>query len=159
MPREDGTPYYEVAAATYPNGLFLGGFGTPQNPIAEDFLPHERKLKPRLKHCLDACEARLKTAASEREMKRMGRLRERVKKSPTDGNIWEVTAKHGWRRRGWMDFAYPGIGEGPWSRLIGAGWDARSSAGGHWRWRISPATMVAERRICFCAGTAGTQRG
>jgi len=139
MPREDGSPYYEVAAATYPNGLFLGGFGTPQNPIAEDFLPHERKLKPRLKLCLDACEKRLtdqqafhaefpksrtdspearelwhrtRTTLLDREMKRMGRLRERVKKCPPDGNIWDVTAKHGWRRRGWMDFAYPGIGEG-----------------------------------------------
>lgn len=112
MPREDGSPYYEVAAATYPNGLFLGGFGTHQNPIAEDFLPHERQLKPRLKLCLEACEARLKTSPLDREIKRMGRLRERVKKSPPDGNVWEVTAKHGWRRRGWMDFAYPGIGEG-----------------------------------------------
>lgn len=112
MPREDGSPFYEVAAATYPNGLFLGGFGTPQNPIAEDFLPHERKLKPRLKTCLDACEKRLKSGGGEREIKRMGRLRERVKKSPPDGNIWEVTAKHGWRKRGWMDYAYPGIGEG-----------------------------------------------
>lgn len=112
MPQADGAPYYDVAAATYPNGLFLGGFGTPQNPIAEDFLPHERKLKPRLKTCLDACEARLKAGGGERESKRMGRLRERVKKSPPDGNVWEITAKHGWRRRGWMDFAYPGIGEG-----------------------------------------------
>jgi hypothetical protein len=149
MPREDGTPYYEVAAATYPNGLFLGGFGTPQNPIAEDFLPSERKLKPRLKLLLEICESRLKgtsypvwtnwkpelkqrneamwmkegehiprevskevDAVLAHEMKRMGRLRERIKKCPPDGNIWEVTAKHGWRRRGWMDFAYPGIGEG-----------------------------------------------
>jgi hypothetical protein len=112
MPTADGSPHYDIAAATYPNGLFLGGFGTPQHPIAEDFLPSERKLRPRLKACLDACETRLKTAPCEREGKRLARLRERVKKSPPDGNIWEVTAKHGWRRRGWMDFAYPGIGEG-----------------------------------------------
>ena len=116
MPTADGTPYYDIAAGTYPNGLFLGGFGTPQNPIAEDFLPEERKLKPRLKLCLEACEKRLKECkdqkTGDKESKRMGRLRERVKKSPPDGNIWEVTAKHGWRRRGWMDFAYPGIGEG-----------------------------------------------
>ncbi len=113
MPTADGSPYYDIAAGTYPNGLFLGGFGTLQNPIAEDFLPSERKLSPRLKACLDACEARLKSGPSEKEMKRIGRLRERVKKSPPDGsNVWEVTAKHGWRRRGWMDFAYPGIGEG-----------------------------------------------
>lgn len=112
MPREDGSPYYEVAAATYPNGMFLGGFGTHQNQIAEDFLPIERKLKSRLALVLAACEARLKAAPTEKEVKRMGRLRERVKACPPDGNIWEVTAKHGWRRRGWMDFAYPGIGEG-----------------------------------------------
>lgn len=127
MPTADGTPYYDIAAGTYPNGLFLGGFGTPQNHIAEDFLPHERKLKPRLKLLLDRSELRLnylhtdkdpaivgslKEKSIEKEQKRMGRLRERVKKSPPDGNIWDVTAKHGWRRRGWMDFAYPGIGEG-----------------------------------------------
>ena len=116
MPDASGDPFYHIAAATYPNGLFLGGFGTHQNQIAEDFLPHERILKPRLKKCLDACEERLKgckdKATAEKEGKRMGRLRERVKKCPPDGNIWEVTAKHGWRKRGWMDYAYPGIGLG-----------------------------------------------
>ena len=105
--------YYDIAACTYPNGLFLGGFGTPQTPINEDFLPKERKLKPRIKQVMEACEARLKDKPSEKEHKRMGRIRERIKKScPPDGNIWEINAKHGWRRRGWMDFAYPGIGEG-----------------------------------------------
>ena len=126
MPKADGSPYYHIAAATYPNGLFLGGFGTPQNQIAEDFLPSERKLKPRLNLCLEKCEERLKALkrpesadeeklarkVGEKEGKRMGRLRERVKNSPPDGNVWEVTAKHGWRRRGWMDFAYPSIGRG-----------------------------------------------
>jgi len=154
MPTADGSPYYDVAAATYPNGLFLGGFGTPQNQIAEDFLPEERKISTRLKRCLEVCESRLngvnipywsvtqydtkrpwgrarwmpsdcpgaKFAAVtdvenrqltlDHEAKRMARLRARVKGCPPDGNIWEVTAKHGWRRRGWMDFAYPGIGKG-----------------------------------------------
>ena len=112
MPQADGSPVYDIAAATYPNGLFLGGFGTPQNPIAEDFLPSERTLPPRLKSCFDTCEIRLKEKPSEKEHKRMGRLRDRIKKCPPTGNIWDVTAKHGWRRRGWMDYAYPGIGEG-----------------------------------------------
>lgn len=135
MPQADGSPYYDVAAATYPNGLFLGGFGTYQNPIAEDFLPHEKILRPRLKLCLEACEARIKRLSEmhhnnqmakstlgsgadalkpfiEKEMKRMGRLRERIKKAPPSGNVWDLTAKHGWRRRGWMDFAYPAIGRG-----------------------------------------------
>jgi len=116
MPDAQGDAYYSIAAATYPNGLFLGGFGTPTAQIAEDFLPHERILKPRLKICFDECEKRLKEAkeksTAEKEGKRMARLREMVKKSPPDGNIWEITAKHGWRRRGWMEFAYPSIGLG-----------------------------------------------
>jgi hypothetical protein len=116
MPQADGSPYYEVAAVTYPNGLFLGGNGTPQNPICEDFNEKERKLPPRLVRALEACRERLKDCKDkeigEREGKRLGRLHERVKRCPPDGNVFEVTAKHGWRRRGWMDFAYPGIGRG-----------------------------------------------
>jgi len=116
MPDAQGDPYYHIAAATYPNGLFLGGFGTYKSQINEDFFPNERKLKPRLKLLLESSENRLQATkdrnVAEKEMKRMGRLREWVKKSPTDGTIWEITASHGWRRRGWMDFAYPGIGLG-----------------------------------------------
>ncbi len=114
MPQADGTPYYHIAAATYPNGLFLGGFGTHQNQIAEDFLPSERILPARLKLCIDACEKRIrgKDGASKKELARLDRLMKRMKNCPPSGNIWEVTAKHGWRRRGWLDFAYPGIGEG-----------------------------------------------
>ena len=112
MPTEDGSPFYDVAAATYQNGLFLGGFGTPQNPIAEDFLPKERKLSDRLKNAWQECEKRIKENPTEKEGKRIIRLNEKIKKTSPDGNIWEVTAKHGWRRRGWLDFAYPGIGKG-----------------------------------------------
>jgi len=113
MPQADGSPYYEIAAVTYPNGLFLGGNGTPQNPIAEDFTEKERRLPPRLVRALEVCRERLKTEpTSEKEGRRLGRLHERVKKCPPEGNVFEVTAKHGWRRRGWMDFAFPGIGRG-----------------------------------------------
>jgi hypothetical protein len=125
MPDAVGDPYYDIAAATYPNGLFLGGFGTPQNHIAEDFLPEERKIKPRLKLLLDKCEERIKAIPqpesesdvekyqklADKEGKRMRRLREFVKKSPPLGNVFELNAKK-YRRRGWMDFAYPGIGKG-----------------------------------------------
>lgn len=126
MPTADGQPHYDIAAATYPNGLFLGGFGSQTHQIAEDFLPEERKLRPRLKLAFEECEKRLKTIKpptnaeeaqaaqkiGDKEGRRLGRLRERIKACPPDGNIWEVTAKHGWRRRGWLDFAYPGIGRG-----------------------------------------------
>jgi hypothetical protein len=76
----------------------------------------ERKVPERLKNAIKVCEARLKDCKkekiAEKEMKRMGRLRDRIKKCPPDGNVWEITAKYGWRRRGWMDFAYPAIGRG-----------------------------------------------
>jgi len=125
MPQSDGKPYYDIAAATYPNHMFLGGFGDTRHQIAEDFLPEERKLKSRLKLLLEKCEERLKAipkptnaeeakkaqSTAKKEGKRMGRLREWIKKSPPIGNIFELNAK-GYRRRGWMDFAYPGIGLG-----------------------------------------------
>jgi len=116
MPQADGTPYYDIAAVTYPNGLFLGGFGTPHTHINEDFLPSERVLPPRLKRALEACKKRLETLTElkelDKEARRLQRLNEKVKHYPPEGTIWEIIAKHGWRRRGWMDFAYPGIGKG-----------------------------------------------
>jgi hypothetical protein len=137
MPQADGTPYYDIAACTYPNGLFLGGFGTYQSPINEDFLPEERKVPDKFKKIYTLCQEKIKDYEDklkkefinkntdeidkkilnlkkllDKEIKRFHRLREKIKKYPPDGNIWEITSKHGWRRRGWMDFAYPGIGKG-----------------------------------------------
>lgn len=127
MPQADGRPYYDIAAATYPNGLFLGGFGDYRHAIAEDFLRSERKIPDRLNRCIEASEKKLKEASSvrpasmtdahriaalcEKEGKRLARLHERVKKCPPLGNVFEMNSK-GYRRRGWMDHAYPGIGLG-----------------------------------------------
>lgn len=111
---DDG--FYSISTCPYPNSAWLGGFGTPAHPIEEDFLPSERVLPKRLKVVFEACEQRLKGATErkliEREQRRMGRLQPRIKRCPPDGNIWQVIAKHGWRRRGWLDNAYPGIGRG-----------------------------------------------
>jgi hypothetical protein len=108
--------HYSVAMCPYPNTAFLGGFGTPQNPIAEDFLPHERKMPARLKFLWEDTEAKLKDWKTKdhptKLLARRERLHKRIKNCPPDGNIWEVTAKHGWRRRGWLDSAYPAIGYG-----------------------------------------------
>jgi hypothetical protein len=139
MPQADGSPYYDIAACTYPNGLFLGGFGSYQNYINEDFLPEERKLPERFKKIYNICEKKIQKIETElkekfiykknenfekdkeilslkdsldKEVKRFQRLREKIKNYPPDGNIWEVISKYGWRKRGWMDFAYPGIGRG-----------------------------------------------
>lgn len=119
MPKTDGSPYYHIAAATYPNDLFLCGFGTQKTPINEDFTEEERIIPKRFKILLTECKARIKnceknhTPPPEKEIKRLARLNKKIKKYPPDGkNVWEVTAKYGWRRRGWFDFAYPGIGKG-----------------------------------------------
>lgn len=113
LPR-DGV-HYDVAAGTYPNSGPLLGFGTPQNPIAEDFLPYERVLPPRLKLVYEENEKRIasfngKTDSKfvEKEYKRKSRIHAKSKKYPQDGNIFNVMAKYPYRRRGWLENAMPG---------------------------------------------------
>ncbi len=118
MLRFDGG-YYDVSFVTYPSqggGSFLGGYGSYTHPIEEDFLPEERTLPSKLKILLDSCEERLndKDASREsfeKEHKRMSRIRERIKKCPPSGNVFELNAKK-WRRRGWLDNSHVGTGRG-----------------------------------------------
>lgn len=111
--------YYDVAFVTYPSqggGSFLGGYGSYTNPIAEDFLAEERQLPSKLQTLLDKCEERLKDKdivgeSRRKEIERMTRIRERVKKCPPKGNVFELNAK-GWRRRGWLEHSHVGVGKG-----------------------------------------------
>lgn len=118
MPQADGSPYYDVAFCTYPNKSFIGGFGEPNRHIAEDLLPKERVLPKELKARYDAHLKEEKALAEARKqpdekwIEKAKALDEEIKKCPPGGSIWEMNAKHGWRRRGWMDSAYPGIGRG-----------------------------------------------
>lgn len=118
MPNTDGSAYYDVAICTYPNGLFIGGHGDPAHPIAEDFIPEERNLTEEIKERLqihkkeEAEFIESKKMPDEAWQKKAQALHEDIKKCPPSGNIWDLNAKFGWRRRGWMDFAYPGIGRG-----------------------------------------------
>ncbi|MEZ5939770.1 MAG: hypothetical protein R3C18_00150 [Planctomycetaceae bacterium] len=110
---DDG--YYSISTCPYPNQLFLGGRGTPQNPICEDFLPSERKLPDELKERWEKHEKEFAEAKGEAQaalMEERKKLQEEIRKHPPDGTIWQVIAKHGWRRRGWLDHAYPAIGKG-----------------------------------------------
>ncbi len=110
--------YYSVSTCPYPNTSFLGGFGSPRNHIAEDYIEKERKVTPELKAQLEADEAELKalneakTPVTDEHKKKWAETHKKIKECPPDGNIWEVIAKHGWRRRGWLDNAYPAIGKG-----------------------------------------------
>ncbi len=118
MLRFDGG-YYDVAFVTYPSqggGSFLGGYGSYTNPIAEDFLPEERIIPSKLKILMDSCEERLNDKdisreSFEKENERMSRIRERIKKCPPSGNVFELNAKK-WRRRGWLDHSHVGTGRG-----------------------------------------------
>lgn len=125
--------YYDIAMVTYPNGSFLGGRGTYVHPIEEDFLPHERKIKPRVLRTWEARKKRIEdlsltefknkqpTSKEEflkrkekidNEFKKLHKLEEKIKHYPPDGNIFEVIGKYGWRPRGWLEHAYPAIGRG-----------------------------------------------
>jgi hypothetical protein len=119
MPNADGSAYYDVAMATYPNGLFIGGFGDPHHAIAQDFLPSERLLPDDLKERYQKYQEEERNFISERKMppdewqKASADLHADINKCPLDGkNVFDVTGKHGYRRRGWLDNAYPGIGLG-----------------------------------------------
>jgi hypothetical protein len=50
--------------------------------------------------------------ATDAQRKKWDETAKKVRACPPDGNIWQVIAKHGWRRRGWLDHAAPGIGRG-----------------------------------------------
>lgn len=110
--------FYSVSTCPYPNTAWLGGFGDPQHPIAEDFLPHERRLPDELKAELEAMKQEQKALAERREQPteeqraKWAETDKKVRACPPDGTIWEVIHKHGWRRRGWLDHAYPALGLG-----------------------------------------------
>lgn len=108
--------FYSISACPYPNELFLGGRGNQFNQIAPDFAEAERVLPDDLKAEIEA----LKKEAAESPEKepsqewkdRKKKAENRVRECPPDGHIWQVIGKHGWKQRGWLDHAYPGIGRG-----------------------------------------------
>jgi hypothetical protein len=108
--------WYKISTCPYPNDTFLGGRGTPQHPIAEDFLDTERVLPEELKVEIaalkkEAAESKA-TEPSKEWIERRQKADEAIRKCPPDGTIWEIIAKHGWRKRGWLEHAYPAIGIG-----------------------------------------------
>jgi hypothetical protein len=106
---DDG--WYSVSTCPYPNDLFLGGRGSLEHHIAPNVYPDEREVPARLRAALAACKDRLHKAPSQREADRMGRLQKRVEGCPPKGNVFTLNAA-GYRKRGWLEFAYPGVGVG-----------------------------------------------
>ena len=110
--------YYDVAMVTYPSqggGSFLGGRGSYQHQIAEDFLPEEREVPEEI---LKEIKERDEIIGSkgfeptEEWFDRGREIHEEVKKCPPKQDIWKTIGEHGWRKRGWMEYAYPAIVKG-----------------------------------------------
>ena len=113
---DDG--YYDVVMCPYPSqggGSFLGGRGTYQHPIAEDYLPEERQIPDELKEKLEKREAQMDQEGfkpDEAWWKERQKLNDEVKQYPPKDNIFKIIGDNGWRKRGWMEAAYPALGRG-----------------------------------------------
>ena len=101
--------YYDVAMCTYPaqgGGAFMGGRGSHEQWIMPDVYDDERAagdLREKLSELSKNLDPKSKKAAE--------KILQEIKKSPAKGNVFELNARQ-WRRRGWLDNAYPGIGKG-----------------------------------------------
>jgi hypothetical protein len=101
--------YYGVTFCPYPShggGAFLGGRGTPQNPILPDFYEDEKDLPDGLLEERKELEKDWKA-----NHKRLKEIELIIKSAPPLGNVFASNAKN-YRRRGWFDNAYPAIGKG-----------------------------------------------
>lgn len=104
--------YYDVAMCTYPSqggGAFLGGRGSYQRQIGEDFEEEERQVPKAL-----ASKKKKHLAKKTRDEKWVEEIREiekEIKQCPPKGNVYELNGKS-WKPRGWMEYAYPAIGKG-----------------------------------------------
>lgn len=108
---DDG--YYDVGMITYPNGMFLGGRGTPQNPICKDVYEDEKRIPASLRARARKAEKERQTIQSPQESKinEWKKIHDEIEACPPVGNVFLLQSKK-WRPRGWMDYAYPGIGRG-----------------------------------------------
>ena len=111
--------FYEVAISPYPSqggGDFLTGRGAPENPIFEDYIEKERRIPEALAKELEAHRTLCAGFAGRQppiEILRAGEeLRKKVQECPPLGNVFDMNAKNGWRRRGWLSAAYPALGRG-----------------------------------------------
>lgn len=113
---DDG--YYSISTCPYPSqggGAFLGGRGTPERPILPDFYDDERIIPVKLRKRMSANKARFKEfkgrAPDKEWIDERHEVSEEVKKCRPVGNVFFCNSKK-FRRRGWMEAAYPGIGIG-----------------------------------------------
>lgn len=104
--------YYDVAMCSYPSqggGCFLGGRGSYQHPIGEDFTDEERNIPDDL---LKERDEHLKVKDKNDDWhEKQKEIRDKIKECEPKDNVYGLNAKK-WRARGWMEYSYPAIGKG-----------------------------------------------
>ena len=112
--------FYEVAISPYPSqggGDLLTGRGTPENPISQDFKREERNISEDLKNRMAAHDEAMKAIRPPNQptkelVDEANAINKLLGEMPPLGNVFEMNARHGWRRRGWLSASYPGLGRG-----------------------------------------------
>lgn len=111
--------YYSIASMLYTSqggGAWLCGRGNPQRPIFPNFYQDELNIPSHYAKLWKQYEKMIKACKDQKTWetvnKKLNWLAKRIEKQfPPKGNVHTMNGIK-WRRRGWFDFAYPGIGKG-----------------------------------------------
>jgi hypothetical protein len=109
--------YYDVAMCPYPSqggGAFLGGRGTYEKHIEEDFSIEEKDIKDDILKEIKNREKDIsnnKFEPSQEWIERGEELHKIIKEAPPKANVFVANGEK-WKKRGWMEYAYPAIGKG-----------------------------------------------
>jgi hypothetical protein len=119
--------YYSISMCPYPSngiGPLMGGHGSYNNKIYNNFFRDEKVVSPKIKKRISSyfSEKRKiikKKIKSDEDLKRISLLSKKIYllnrfidlKTPVKDNIYGLNSKR-WRKRGWLDYAYPSIGKG-----------------------------------------------
>lgn len=105
--------YYSISFCPYLSqggGDILGGFGDHKEAIYKNIHDNEKKFNPKIKRIEKKFNARAKKGKiiNENWIKALNKAKEETQ---ANGNVFDLNAK-GYRKRGWFNWAYAGIGKG-----------------------------------------------
>jgi len=106
--------YYDVAFVPYVSaggGGYMGGRGTTTSHILPNFYENEVTIPDELKAKEEELREELKKEQTPELIAQAREVNRKIRECPPKGNVFEANAK-GWRRRGWLENAYPAIGKG-----------------------------------------------
>lgn len=110
--------WYDVAFCPYPSqggGGFLGGHGSPRDPIFPDSYEDEKEIPEKLTKEREKLRKRVEKPKDDDELHEsqegLREIEKEIRRFSPGKNVFALNAE-GWRRRGWFDQAYPAIGQG-----------------------------------------------